>query len=237
MLKQRHVRSVVLVAALLFIRCAQAADVPVRYTIDAEVLKGAVSGTSLTFGLYTDAGCATLAASQSKTVDNVFITPLKLFKPKGGVKPPKAAEIRTTLTGTPAVSPIYLKVTGTGIAPIGGACQVQQAGAGSSLIAFARVDNAGATVTSFGGSGTTGANVDVSSSGDVQMHFTGNYPAGITTDKLTVLTSCEEPNFAVSDSSVSSASVTEIHIEIFCWKSSNLSYVSNDQFVAVLMAP
>ncbi len=237
MSKHHHVRSVVLVAALLLVRCAQAADVPVRYTIDAEVLKGAVSGTSLTFGLYTDATCATLAGSQSKTVDNVFITPLKLFKPKGGVKPPKAAEIRTTLTGAPAVSPMYLKVIGTGIAPIGGACQVQQAGAGASLIAFARVDNLGGTVTSFGGSGTTGASVDASSKGETQVHFTGNYPAGITANKLTVLTSCEEPSFAVSDNRVSGATATDIQVEIFCWTSNNQSYVSNDQFVAVLMAP
>jgi hypothetical protein len=107
---------------------ARAADVPVTYTVDSTGLKLAISGTNLTFQLYTDGGCTSLAHTQVLTVDNVsMLSVLKRSKPKNGVKPPKTTDIRATLTGVGPAAPLYLKVTGTGITPVGGACQVQAA--------------------------------------------------------------------------------------------------------------
>jgi hypothetical protein len=58
---------------------------------------------------------------------------LKRSKPKNGVKPPKTTDIRATLTGVSPAAPLYAKVTGTGITPVGGACQVQAASAAGAL--------------------------------------------------------------------------------------------------------
>lgn len=118
-----------LLAAATFVLLApsaRAADVPVVYTVDTTALKLAISGTNLTFQLYTDAACTSLAHTQVLTVDNVsMLSVLKRSKPKNGLKPPKTTDIRATLTGVAPAAPLYAKVTGTGITPVGGACQVQ----------------------------------------------------------------------------------------------------------------
>lgn len=116
-----------LLASLVLAPCAaRAADVPVTYTVDTTALKLAISGTNLTFQLYTDGACTSLAHTQVLTVDSTnLLSVLKRSKPKNGVKPPKTTDVRATLTGVGPASPIYLKVTGTGITPVGGACQVQ----------------------------------------------------------------------------------------------------------------
>jgi hypothetical protein len=106
---------------------AGAADIPVTYLVDESALKNAVTGTSLTFELHNDSLCAGVVHSSAKTIDNVVVSRLKRFKPSGGAKPPRTAEIRTTLTGVTASGRLYLEVTGTGVMPIGDACQVQAA--------------------------------------------------------------------------------------------------------------
>jgi hypothetical protein len=105
---------------------ARAADVPVVYTVDTTALKLAVSGVNLTFELHTNAACTSLAHTQIITTDNLgMLSVLKRSKPKNGVKPPKTTDIRATLTGVAPAAPLYLTVSGTGITPVGGACQVQ----------------------------------------------------------------------------------------------------------------
>lgn len=122
----RRLPTFLLAALVLLPAAARAADVPVTYTVDTTALKLAVSGTSLTFQLYTDAACTALAHTQVLTVDNVsLLSVLKRSKPKNGVKPPKTTDIRATLTGVAPAAPLYAKVTGTGITSVGGACQVQ----------------------------------------------------------------------------------------------------------------
>ena len=107
-----------------------AVDVPVSYTVDDKALKAAVSGTPLTFTLYSDSACTTSVHTQVVNSENVrVISKLKRFNPTGAAKPPKTDELATTLTGVvPASAPLYLQVTGTGITPVGGACQVQASG-------------------------------------------------------------------------------------------------------------
>lgn len=111
---------------------AHALDLPVRYLVDGKALKDAVSGTSLTFELHTDSSCSSIVQTTNQSIDAVtFVSRLKGFKPVGGTRPPKTAELNHTLNGVPGVTPLYLRVTGTGIAPIGPACQAQAAGAGA----------------------------------------------------------------------------------------------------------
>jgi hypothetical protein len=122
----RAVRLLSVVVLALAPALASAADVPVVYTVDSTALKLAISGTNLTFQLYTDAACTSLAHTQVLTVDNTnMLSVLKRSKPKNGVKPPKTTDIRATLTGVAPAAPLYLTVTGTGITAVGGACQVQ----------------------------------------------------------------------------------------------------------------
>lgn len=116
-----------LLAVLLLAPVAvRAADVPVVYTVDTTAMKLAISGTNLTFQLYTDAACTSLTHTQVITVDNVsLLSVLKRSKPKNGVKPAKTTDIRAVLTGVAPAAPLYAKVTGTGITAVGGPCQVQ----------------------------------------------------------------------------------------------------------------
>jgi hypothetical protein len=110
-------------AIALLTTSVRAADVPVRYTVDDRSLRAAVSGTPLTFSLYSDAGCTTSIHAQVVNAEDVrIISRLKRATPAGAVKPPKADELITTLTGVPAASPMYLRVTGPGVTPVGGAC-------------------------------------------------------------------------------------------------------------------
>lgn len=124
----RRFYSLLFAVLVLAPSAAVAADVPVVYTVDTTALKLAISGTNLTFELHTNATCTALAHSQVLTIDATSMqSVLKRSKPKNGVKPPKTTDIRATLTGVGPAAPLYAKVTGTGITPVGGACQAQAA--------------------------------------------------------------------------------------------------------------
>jgi hypothetical protein len=100
----------------------------VRYNVDEKQLKAAVTGTNLTFELYSDATCTTLVDSAVVTIDNVGVRErVKQFKPKSGAAQAKIVELHQTMLGVSATGNLFLKVTGTGVVPIGGACQAQAA--------------------------------------------------------------------------------------------------------------
>jgi hypothetical protein len=105
----------------------RADDVPVQYLVDQKELKAAIAGTELTFSLYADSACSDLLATANLPVESLVIERLALVRPKGAPKPPKAARLATTLTGVDPEGTMYLQVTGTGIAPVGPACQSQLA--------------------------------------------------------------------------------------------------------------
>jgi hypothetical protein len=92
--------------------------------------KGTAAEDSLQFALHADAACATPALHVTGLFANdsalSFASP-KPLKPKGGSAPPKVALLEATLDVPPAAiaAPFYLLVTGNGIVPVGGACQVQ----------------------------------------------------------------------------------------------------------------
>lgn len=122
-------RSIPMLAALALLAplAAQAADLPVRYTVDEKQLKNAISGTNLTFQLYSDATCTTVVDTSVVTIDAVTIRErIKQFKPKNGAAQLKVVELHRTFT-TAATGNLYLKVTGTGVVAVGGACQPQAA--------------------------------------------------------------------------------------------------------------
>lgn len=138
-------RLAVLASLLLVARTAAAADLEVAYTVQEKPLKAAVLGTPLTFGLYTDPACTSLAQAVVVNAENVsLLTKLKQMTPKNDTKLPNTVELRTTLAGVTAGGNLYLQVTGTGVTPVGGACQAQAA-----HVAPALRDANGAFVSSF----------------------------------------------------------------------------------------
>jgi hypothetical protein len=172
-----HAFRILAVAALVAAPLvAQAADLPARYTVEEKPLKAALAGTNLTFNLYSDPLCTTLVSTATIAIENVdLIGRIKPFNPKNAVKKKNTAELRATLTSVPPTPSLYLTVTGTGIAPIGGVCQVQASGlsgppgSGQLLVK----DSNGNTIGPFDGS--AGAMYD---DGGTLVRFTGLTMAG-----------------------------------------------------------
>lgn len=118
---------------------ARAVDVPVRYTVQAQPLRAAVAGTPLTFALYSDRTCTDLVGSRTINVEDVPVieklatfTPIAMRGVPKRARMPKADALEATLTGLLPAASYYLVVSGTGIAPLGQACQVQSVGIDSS---------------------------------------------------------------------------------------------------------
>jgi len=124
-----------LLVTLLAPAAARAADVRVSYLVNgAELKNNAVAGTPLTFELHTTSACAAAVATAVVNVENVdLLEALKAVGAKNGPKPPKQTEIRWTLTGVTPAPSFFLEVTGTGVVPVGGACQLQYASGGGTL--------------------------------------------------------------------------------------------------------
>jgi hypothetical protein len=115
-----------LVAMLAIGTIASASDLPVAYAVQEKPLKASRVGTPLTFTLYSDDACTRQIYQAVVPIENVtLISHLKLFTPKGAVKAPTTDEIRATLPGVNQPAQTYLKVTGAGITPGAGSCQIQ----------------------------------------------------------------------------------------------------------------
>jgi hypothetical protein len=129
---RRPVLVVVAAVALTAAASARAADIKVSYLVDSQLLRiNAIAGTVLTFQLYGESSCATPIATQAVNIENTtLIETIKPVSVKGAPKPPSAAEIDFTMTGVTPQVQTYAKVTGTGITPIGGPCQLQNASVG-----------------------------------------------------------------------------------------------------------
>lgn len=116
---------------LLAISIAQAATLPVSYTVDSKPLKtGAPDGTMLTVELYENSLCSGVPlASESVAIGDFGITELlKQFKAKGATTtPPKVTRLNLTMEGVTPTSgaDLFLKVSGSGVTPVGGDCQAQ----------------------------------------------------------------------------------------------------------------
>ncbi len=116
------------VALALTPLAARAADLPVSYTLAEKPFKAAVTGTSLSFALFSDAACVSQVYISAVLVENVaLITKIKQFTPKNDTKLPNTLQLQNTLAGVAAHGNLYLKVTGAGVTPVAGACQAQAA--------------------------------------------------------------------------------------------------------------
>jgi hypothetical protein len=114
--------------ALLLPSVAPALEVTVRYDVDATALKSAVAGTVLTYNLYGDDACTDLVSTQMVNAEDIdSIEAVKRITVKGGTKPPKMARTYHAFSINPPRWIHRATVTGTGITPIGGACQAQPA--------------------------------------------------------------------------------------------------------------
>jgi hypothetical protein len=118
-----------LTVAAALTTAAQAADIRVSYLVDSKPLKTlAVAGAPFTFALFADAACATPVALRAVNVELLtLVEQLKVVKVKGAPRVPTPARLEHVLTDVPLVPVFYLTVTGPGVTPIGGACQLQQA--------------------------------------------------------------------------------------------------------------
>jgi hypothetical protein len=113
-----------LMAVMTGASLAQAVDVPVTYTVEEKPLKNAIAGSTVVFELHADDLCTAAIHTEIVPIEDVtLITKLGQFTPKGDVKLPKTVELRTTLVGVPASPALYLRVSGGGVVPVGGACQ------------------------------------------------------------------------------------------------------------------
>ena len=159
------------VATLLFPQMCAALDFELQYSVDAKALKDAVSGTPLTINLYEDSACATApVVSSTVNVEDVDRIELgKRFTPKGAPKAARAGRIYVT-TSMPPQRWIarYATVTGTGITPVGAACQRQYFSASS-----AAVSSVPASIVTISGPNVTLATLSTSfpSAGRIMLFF------------------------------------------------------------------
>ncbi len=129
-----HLRVAVVLTLLAAASAAHAADVRVAYLVDAKALKaGAPAGTVLTFEVHASAACNAAVASAVVNVEDVtLLATVRAAGVTAGPKPRKQMiEMRHVLTGVAPQTAFYLRVTGSGIVPVGGACQLQHASLGA----------------------------------------------------------------------------------------------------------
>jgi hypothetical protein len=105
---------------------AFAVDVRVHYLLEERAIRTVDAASEVQLALFTDAACTsstfatTLALRDVDLLARVAATTLR-----GAPKAAKAAELRHTLRDVPAAAPLYARVVGAGVVPIGTACQVQ----------------------------------------------------------------------------------------------------------------
>lgn len=105
----------------------------------------------------------------------------------------------------------------------------------SPSIAFAAIRGADGSVISSGGNGTTLVNCVRNGAGDYTVTFSGNFPANVSAEKLTVLATAQSDNYQVTNAAVESASSSSISIRIFAWRSDVASEIDASVFVQVLL--
>jgi hypothetical protein len=148
----KPIRFAALLALAPLVAAASFADpTPVSYRIDlAPWKKDATPSTSLGFELFSDAACTASVHSEMVLASDLAVEQPKGVKLKGGAKLPKVGVMHGTLDAT-ATGQLWLEVTGTGVTPLGGACQAQ-AGSGRA-VAAAMTCPAGEAVVGFDAAG------------------------------------------------------------------------------------
>lgn len=118
-----------LASFVLFGRLGAAhADVRVSYLVEEKPLKTGEAGDVWSFSLYSDDDCSQPIGTPvlvSNIGASTRIERLKTFTPRGAAKQPTAARVTANLVGVSAPSTFWLAVTGNGVTPAGGSCQLQ----------------------------------------------------------------------------------------------------------------
>lgn len=115
---------------LLATTAVHAAEMQVAYLVDARAFKrDAMAGASLTFALHDGPACGHAVTTATVPVEDVeVVAALKRLTPRGAAKPASSARLVARLAVGAGPSTAYLRVTGAGIVPVGGDCQLQRAG-------------------------------------------------------------------------------------------------------------
>lgn len=130
------------------------ADVRVAYLVEEKPLKTGEAGDVWNFSLYSDDEC-TQPIGGPVMVSNIGtstrIERLKTFTVPGANKQPTTARVTANLVGVSAPSTFWLAVSGNGITPAGGSCQLQGGNgiapsAGHSVGGSVALENCGAVV-------------------------------------------------------------------------------------------
>ena len=117
-----------LALALLVRGSASASDLPLTYTVEEIPLKAVPAGTALTFELFSDRTCTASMGAVNVPIESVtLLSRLKLLTPRGAPKQPRTVEMRHMVLVGSVPSPLYLRVGGPGVVPVGGSCQAQPA--------------------------------------------------------------------------------------------------------------
>lgn len=147
---------------------ARTADVRVHYLLDERMLRAAGAATPVTIALFTDAACTapshetTLALGDVDLLLRVARTPLR-----GVPKAAKAVELRHTVRDVPPAAPLYARVTGADLAPIGDPCQVQTTAVAPARNSPVIVDGAGTVLGPYDVSASDGQPTWLRSAGDL----------------------------------------------------------------------
>lgn len=120
-------RSSILILGLLVatVGPSAAADVRVSYLVEAKPLRRGVSADStVTVAVHRDRDCTTPVTTQNVIgADLELIEKLRRQSVRGAPPAPETLRITLTLRDLAAPSPAYVVLSGTGITPVGGACQ------------------------------------------------------------------------------------------------------------------
>lgn len=162
-----------LASFVLFGRLGAAhADVRVSYLVEEKPLKTGEAGDVWTFSLYSDDEC-TQPIGTPVLVSNIGastrIERLKTFTPRGAAKQPTTARVTANLVGRSAPGTFWLDVSGTGITPAGGSCQLQ----GGNGIAPSAGHSVGGAAVLQNCDGVVATSHTVTVTGDSTVHVSG----------------------------------------------------------------
>src|SRR5262245_46627589 len=111
---------------------AAAEPIAVEYfALRKDFKQGTTGSDVLLFELFSDSACSTPPIdSESLFANDALITVYidKQQRIQGGAPVPKAVRIQAVIDGPTTTTAPYLRVSGNGITPVGGACQLQASG-------------------------------------------------------------------------------------------------------------
>jgi hypothetical protein len=113
-------------SALIATPRADAADVRVHYLLDERALRAVDASSPVQIALFTDASCTAATFAAALALGDVdLLARVATTRLRGAPKAAKSADLSHTLRNVPAAAPLYARVTGPGIVPVGSACQIQ----------------------------------------------------------------------------------------------------------------